>query len=141
MENEATVRADLLRALNGDDLTLERRQAARAFINAWYRPTVRWASPRPGEHIIDGVRLRPELVGMDAAFCAAAAPGQRLVKAADFCAPGAAHPDIAIRAALKRAAAFLDAYSPGLAEAVRGMRVVGGHVVYKPSGRLDVVTI
>jgi len=102
------------------------------------RPSVRWASPFPGDHHINGVRHRPGLVGLDAAWCAISTPGHG-VRAADFCAPDAAHPAVSMRAAIKRAANYLDAFCPALAAEVRSLRVLRGDIVYRPTGRCDVV--
>jgi len=135
----AQLLAALLAAFDADELTPALIDQARAAVRAARRPTVTWASPRPGLHVVDGAPMRPGLVGMDAAFCAMHWPGQHHVRAADFSAPGAEHADVAARAALKRAAAFLDGFNPPLADAVRSIRVLDGFVVFMPSGRLDVV--
>lgn len=132
--------ADLLLALDGDDLPRDRRDRARAAVKAARWTTVSFLSPRAGEFVIDGVRVHPGLVGVDAAWCTIAAPGQQVVRAADFAVPGATQPATAMRAALKRAGAFLEPYHAGLADAVRSIRVVRGYLLFKPTGRLDIAT-
>ena len=137
--SSAEILADLLAVIDNNEVAPGRREALRATLRAARRPTVRWATPYPGDHHIDGVRHRPGLVGLDAAFAAMSLPGHG-VRCADFCAPDAAHPDVTVRAAIKRAAAYLDAYCPALAAEVRTLRVVRGDVIYRPTGRCDVVT-
>lgn len=127
--------------LQGDDITQQQRKAIYSAIYASQRPTVRWASPRPGVHVIDGATINTDLVGLEAAFCAVGAPGRRLVTAATFAAPGAAHPGIAVRAALRRTAAFLRPIHPGLAGAVASIKVEGGFVVHRPTGAIDIEVI
>lgn len=131
----------ILRLLQGEDISQQQRKAIYSAIYASQRPTVRWASPRPGVHVIDDQTLNTVLMGMEAAFCAVGAPGRHLVRAADFAAPGAGHPDIAVRAALGRAAAFLRLIHAGLANAVASIKVEGGFVVYRPSGAIDIEVI
>ena len=135
----AELLADLLAVVDDSPIAPGRREALRATLKAARRPTVRWGRLGPGLHEIDGVRHRPELAGFEAAHCAISSPGHG-VRAADFCAPDTAHPDVAVRAAIKRAAQYLDAYSPALAAEVRSLRIVRGAVVYRPTGRCDVVT-
>lgn len=130
----------ILRLLQGDDIEPALRRDIYAAIYAARRPTVRWASPRPGLHIIDGHAIDTNLMGLEAAFCAVGAPGRRIVRAADFAAPGAAHPDIALRAALGRAVAFLRPIHAGLASAVATIKVEAGFVVYRPTGVIDIET-
>ena len=137
--SSADLLADLLAVIDDREIGPGRREALRATLRAARRPTVRWATPFPGDHHIEGVRHRPGLVGLDAAYAAMSSPGHG-IRAADFCAPDAAHPDVAVRAAIKRAAAYLGAYSPALAAEVRSLRIVRGDVIYRPTGRCDVVT-
>ena len=134
----AELLADMLAVVDDNPIAPGRREALRATLKAARRPTVRWSTPFPGDHHIDGVRHRPGLVGLDAAWCAMSTPGHG-VRAADFCAPETAHPDVTVRASIKRAAAYLEAYNPALAAEVRSLRVVRGDVIYRPTGRCDVV--
>ena len=130
--------AGILKLLQGDDIEPGLRKAIYSAIYAARRPTVRWTSPRPGQHVIDGARLDCSLIGLDAAFCAVHWPGQRHVRAADFAAPGAEHPAEAVRGALRRAAAFLEPLHPGLAVAVAGITIEAGFVVFRPTGAIDI---
>lgn len=132
--------AGILKLLQGDDIEPALRRSIYAAIYAARRPSVRWASPRPGLHIIDGEAIDTDLMGMSAAFCAVGAPGRHVVRAADFAAPGAMHPDITVRAALARAVAFLRPLHAGLADAVATIKVEAGFVVWRNSGAIDIAT-
>ena len=132
--------AGILKLLQGDDIPEHLRKAIYSAIYAARRPTVTWSSPRPGLHIVNGTELHTDLVGLEAAFCAIGAPGRRVVRAADFVAPGSMHLDIALRAALRRAAAFLAPVHAGLAAAVESIKVEHGFAVYRPGGAIDVET-
>lgn len=125
--------------LQRDELPEERRAAASAALRATRRPTVTWAHPAPGVHVIDGQWVDSDLIGLALAYHAIGASWRRQVLVADFVAPGSRHPDVAARAALKRAAAFIEPLRPGLADAVRSICVTGGYAIFRPSGRLDVV--
>ena len=137
--SSAEILADLLALVDDNEVAPGRRDAMRAALRAARRPTVRWASPYPGDHHIEGVRHRPGLVGLDAAFASMSLPGHG-VRAADFSAPDTAHPAITVRAAVQRAATYLEAYCPALAAEIRTIRVMRGDLIYRPSGRCDVVT-
>ena len=134
---------DLLVLLDTADMPRDTRERLRAAVHQAARPTVHWARPRAGVHVIEGERHAPGLIGLDAAWCAIAAAGQQAAEppqAAEFCAPGAAHADVAVRAALKRAAAYLAPLQPALAETVRSIRVIRGALVWRARGRIDIVT-
>ena len=137
--SSAEILADLLAIVDDNEVVPGRREALRAALRAARRPTVTWRRLGPGLHEINGARHRPELAGFEAAHCAISSPGHG-VRCADFCAPDAAHPDVTVRAAIKRAAAYLGAYCPALAAEVRTLRIVRGAVLYRPTGRCDVVT-
>jgi hypothetical protein len=132
--------ADLLAAVEGDDLPPDRRAAVRAAIIEARSslPVVTWASPRPGEHVIDGEHVDSALVGLTAAHLAFMWPWRKVVRAADLAAPGAAHPDDVVRKALKTAAHYIGPLNPRAAAAVRLVRVVDGHVTFAPDGRFEV---
>ena len=130
---------DLLLALDSADLPADRRATCRALVLEACRPTLTWASPRPGVHVIDGRQIDSDLVGLTAAHLAMMSPGRKVVRAADMAAPGASQPANAVRNALRTAVGFLQPLSPRAAAAVRSVRVVDGWVTYLPSGRIDVI--
>ena len=132
--------AGIFKLLQGDDIPEHLRRAIYAAIYAARRPSVRWESPRPGVHILDGQTINTDLAGVNMAFCAVGAPGRRLVRTADCAAPGAAHPDIAARSSIKRAARFLRPIHEGLASAVASIKVEAGFMVYRPTGAIDIET-
>lgn len=132
------VLADLLAALAGDDLPAARRATTAQAVRQARRPTVTWARPAPGRHVIDGTVVDSDLIGLRLAHVAIGAAWRRSAPVADHVAQGSAHPDVAARAALKRAAAFIAPLHAGLAAELARIRVLGGFAVYRPSGRLDV---
>ena len=129
--------------LLGDDITCGERVELAAALRAAQRPTIRWSEPEPGLHVIHApghvVRIYSDLIGLAAARAAMAAPGQRSARAAAFALPGAKYPDVAVRAALTRAAAFLADVCPPLSIAVDSIRVLDQYVVWNPSGAVDVL--
>ena len=137
--SSAEILADLLAIVDDSPIAPGRREALRATLRAARRPTVTWRRLGPGLHEINGARHRPELAGFEAAHCAISSPGHG-VRCIDFCAPDSTHPAVTVRAAIKRAATYLEAYCPALAAEIRTVRVLRGDVIYRPSGRCDVVT-
>ena len=107
------------------------------------RPTITWSEPEPGRHVIENngaqVRLWSDLSGLAAARAAMKQPGQRAVRAAEYAQHGARYPDVAVRAALTRAAALLAGVCEPLAAAVESIRVLDGFVVFNPRGGADIV--
>lgn len=126
------VLADLRAALDGEDLSHRQRDAARQAVDAARRPTVTFASPRPGVFIVNGQQLDCRHRGMDAGYAAIASPGQDLVRAADFAAPEAANPDIVVRRSMRRAAEFIEPHCQPLAAVIHSLKVVKGFVRYDP---------
>jgi len=133
----AAVLADLLTALNGDDLPADRRARARAAVRQAQRPTVRWASPRPGEHVLDGQPLNRPLAGLDAAFAVFSC--RHRIPAATFAAPGSRRPANAVRNAIRRATQLVGLTHPALAHEMGGIAVIEGMLVYRPQGAADVI--
>ena len=131
--------ADLLLCIDTAGLPSDRREACRALVLEAVRPTLTWASPRPGVHLIDGRRIDSDLVGLTAAHLAMMSPGRKVVRAADMAAPGASQPANAVRNALRTAVLTLQPLNARAASAVRTVRVVDGFVTYSPNGRIDVI--
>ena len=129
---------DMLRLLDGDDLQLAEREDLRAAIKAAQRPSITWASPRPGHHVIDGQPVDSRLVGLMAAHLAFLSQLRNVVRAADMAAPGSTCPDDVVRKALKTAALFIGPLNMRAAAAVRLVHVVDGFVYFAPDGRFDV---
>ena len=131
--------ATIYALLQGAEVSAAQRAAVYEALHHARRPTVRWSSPRPGLHIVDGQALDCSLIGLDAAFCAVHWPSRRHVRSIDFAAPGALHPADAVRGALRRAASFLQPLHPGLAAAIASIAVErGGFLVYRPTGAIDI---
>jgi len=133
----------ILRLTRGDEVSPAQCQRIRAACRAALRPTITWAQPAPGLHSIEHngrlLRVFSELAGLAAARAAMARPGQRVARAADFVEPGARFADVAMRAALRRAAAFMVDVSPPLSIAVDSIRVLDDFVVFSPRGAVDIV--
>lgn len=132
---------DLLIALDTADLPRDRREAARALVLGAQRPTITWASPRPGVHLINGQHVDSDLLGLMAAHLAFLSPWRRVVRAADLAGPGAVRPENTVRNALRVAARFLGPLSMRAAAAVRLVKVEDGFAVYRPDGRWDIDAI
>lgn len=130
--------ADLLTALDTADLPADRREACRRMLLDARRPTITWASPAPGLHVVDGQRIDSSLIGLTAAHLAMCSQGRQLVRAADLATPGASRPANAVRNSLRVAARFMGRYSLRAAAAIRLVRVVDGFVVYQADGRWDI---
>jgi len=126
----------------GDEITCSERVELAATLRAAQRPTITW-SEIDGLHVIHApghvVRIYSELAGLAAARASMAAPRQHRARAADFALPGAKYPDVSVRAALTRAAAFLRPLCEPLADAVDSIRVLGGCLAFKANGMADIV--
>lgn len=141
--------ADLYLALIDADITPSRRERARAALQEASAPLeLTWTSVSGNTHLVEvsggpqwspAVHFASDLVGLAIAREAMRTPGQRRATAAAFMAPGAKYPDVAARAALKRAATFLRHIQPALADAAAGIRVLGGCAVYNDSSALRIV--
>jgi len=127
----------------GDDITCGERVELAAALRAAQRPTITWSEPEPGLHVLHApghvVRIYSDLIGLAAARAAMQRPGQPAAPASDFALPGAKYPDVAVRAALTRAAAFLADVCAPLSIAVDSIRVLDQYVVWNPSGAVDIV--
>jgi hypothetical protein len=132
----------IIRLALGDDVPHAQRVAVLNAIRAARRQSITW-SEMDGLHVIDApgrhVRIYSDLSGLAAARAALASAGQRSARAADFALPGAKYPDVAVRAALTRAAAFLRPLCETLADAVDSIRVLDGCLAFKANGLADIV--
>jgi len=134
----------IIRLALGDDVPHAQRVAVLAAMrNTARRATITWSEPEPGRHVVHyggrQARLWSELSGLAAARAAMKQPGQRAVRAGDFAQHGARYPDVAVRAALTRAAALLAGVCEPLAAAVESIRVLDGFIVFNPRGGADIV--
>lgn len=128
----------------GDEMPAGARRAAHELVEslsalAQHR-VVRWLNPRHGEHWIDGTRIDSKLHGLRAAWLAISRHEVDAVRTADCVGPNVRFADVTVRAALRRAARFMQALRPELASALFAMEVAGGFIRYRPQRHVTVVT-
>ena len=132
---------DLQLLIAGQAISSHRREALKAAVWEASRSTFTWSRNGDRYTLNECAEVRSTLAGMRAADAAFRSPWKPAAPASDFARPGALNADDVVRKALRKAAAFLEPASPGIAQAVRSVRVLDGRVTYVPESRKGMVNV